>query len=353
MRVLALTRFDRLGAGSRVRFFQYFHYLHAVGIKVDAAPFLDDGYLQDLYAGRPRRLGSILAAYARRLAQMVKSGSYDVLWIEKEIVPWIPAWAEAMLLRANIPYIVDYDDAIFHRYDMHKWRLVRVVLGRKIDAVIRGAALVVVGNEYLAERARRAGARRVALVPSVVDLERYPTAPSDDNRVFTVGWIGSPSTARYLQLVVPALRAVCGCEQGRLVVVGSGPLRMEGVPLEVRLWKEETEAREIHGFDVGIMPLEDGPWERGKCGYKLIQYMACGLPVVASPVGANKTIVEHGVDGFLATSAWEWAEALRVLRGDPVLRRKMGDAGRAKVETRYCLQVTAPQMATLLASVAG
>jgi glycosyltransferase involved in cell wall biosynthesis len=134
-------------------------------------------------------------------------------------------------------------------------------------------------------------------------------------------------------------------------LVGSGPVELPGVPVDVIAWSEVTEVDEIRGFDVGIMPLSDEPWERGKCGFKLIQYMACCLPVVASPVGVNTTIVEHGFNGFLATSAEEWAQALCTLAADSALRHRMGQAGRAKVDRGYSLQISALRLTALLQEV--
>jgi glycosyltransferase involved in cell wall biosynthesis len=137
-----------------------------------------------------------------------------------------------------------------------------------------------------------------------------------------------------------------------VVAIGDPRLRMDGVPLEAVEWSDETEIDEMLRFDVGIMPLLDSPWERGKCGHKLIQYMGCSRAVVASPVGINRQIVEDGVNGFLASDLSGWVDALARLRSDEPLRRSMGAAGREKVEKLYCLQVTAPRLAGLLEEIA-
>jgi glycosyltransferase involved in cell wall biosynthesis len=138
-----------------------------------------------------------------------------------------------------------------------------------------------------------------------------------------------------------------------MIMVGAGDANMKRSFCEVKPWSEVSEVTDLQRFDAGIMPLPDDPWKRGKCGYKLIQYMACGIPVVASPVGVNKEIVDHGVNGFLAETTTEWIEALRILRDNPDLRRRMGAAGRRKVEQRYCLQVTAPRLHKLILSLVG
>ena len=351
MKVLLLSRYGRLGASSRVRCYQYLRALREWGIDVTPAPLLGDEYVADLYAGRRAPLLRILSAYSRRAWHVVRSSRFDLLWIEYELLPWLPAWAEAVLATFNIPYVVDYDDAIFHRYELHHNPLIRATLSNKIDEIMRQAALVTVGNEYLANRAHRAGARRIEFLPTVVDLSRYKYAGEPVNTIYTVGWIGSPITSPYLDLVRPALAEVCKHGGGQVILVGSRDVTFDGVRTLVRPWAEETEVAEIQHFDVGIMPLPDKPWERGKCGYKLIQYMGCGRPVVASPVGANKQIVEHGVNGFLAITTSEWIDALSMLR-DASLRRRMGQAGRAKVERDYSLQVTAPRLAAMLHSLA-
>jgi len=251
------------------------------------------------------------------------------------------------------PYIVDYDDAIFHNYDRSGNPLVRTLLGKKIDVVMREADAVVAGNEYLASRAREAGASRVEIVPTVVDLGKYPHVPPSEDGPFTIGWIGSPTTAQYVEEIAPALRDVCGERDARVVLIGSGDVDLPGVPHEIREWSEKTEVDDIAEFDVGIMPLMDTPWERGKCGFKLIQYMACGKPVVASPVGVNTEIAEKYMNGLHAESLEEWTEGLLQLCDDWELAQQIGDRGRERVEKEYCLTATEPKWTQVLQEVAG
>lgn len=348
MRVLLLTRYGRLGASSRLRAYQYLPYLRSKGFEITQMPLLGDYYQGDLYAGHSRRWARIAWAYLERLLVLARSRAFDLLWIEYELFPWFPATAERLLARARIPFLVDYDDPVYHRYDLHPSRFVRLLLGNKIDAVMRRASVVTVGNDYLSERARGAGARRVEYLPTVVDLERYQTNPPPDGRTFTIGWVGSPSTAKYLAPLAPVLASFCRTRGARLVVVGPREVSLDQVPVELKPWSEATEVEDILGFDVGIMPLPDNPWERGKCGYKLIQYMACARPVIASPIGANRQIVEHGINGFLATTEEDWRSTLDILYDAPELRARLGRAGRQKVETSYCTRVTAPRLATLL-----
>jgi len=327
--------------------------MKAHGIDVDVAPLLEDDYLEKLYAGRRKDLREILCAYIRRLGLLIKSNSFDLLWVEKEILPWFPAWAEAILDHLGIPYIVDYDDAIFHRYDMHPKAIIRSLLGTKINTVMSRAALVIVGNKYLADRARKAGARRVEYLPTVIDLDRYRTETHSKSLDYKIGWIGSPTTAKYLYPMHPTFVEVCRDSGTRLVLVGSGQVDLVDVPTETRPWSEYTEVADIQSFDVGIAPMTDEPWSRGKCGYKLIQYMACARPVVASPVGVAPKIIENGISGFLATTTKEWVNAICVLRRNYKLAERMGKAGRIKVERQYCMQVTAPLLVSLMREAAN
>ena len=352
MRILLLTRYERLGSSSRVRFYQYLPYLKAQGVEVITAPFFRDEYVRNLYEGQRTSIKTVLAAYLRRLSSLLRSSAFDLLWVEKELFPWTPAWFEILLNTLKIPYVVDYDDAVFHRYDMHSSRLVRVLLGRKIDRVMQHARLVIAGNGYLAERARQAGAPRVEYLPSVVDVNRYSLTNSTNHPFFRIGWIGSPVTAPYLDEVREAIGKLSQETPVTLTLIGAGHIRdFAETPTETLPWSETVELEMSLRFDVGIMPLVDGPFERGKCGYKLIQYMASGLPVIASPVGVNQQIVEPGMNGYLAESSAHWLDALRELGNKKEKRILMGQAGRRKAEQLYNLQGTAPRLLNLLSGL--
>lgn len=350
LNVLLLCRYGPMAASTRHRCLQYLPYLADHGFDVRVETLLDDRYLRSLYAQQRLSKLPIARSYARRMRLLRNADRYDLIWTHIEAFPWLPGWLESSLLPEGVPYVVDYDDAMFHRYDRHRSPIVRRVLGEKIDRVMREAALVVAGNRYIADRADRAGAKRVEILPTVVDLDRYPPAPAAPGGGFTIGWIGSPASAYNLQLARPALEAFCRRRAARVVAVGSGELELGEVPLEVKPWSEATEVAEIRRFDVGIMPLIDSPFERGKNGFKLIQYMACARPVIGSPVGVNREIITDGENGFQATTEEEWVRALDALEGDEPLRRRQGEAGRRLVETRYSLAAAAPKLAELLRS---
>lgn len=347
--VLLLSRHERLGASSRVRSYQFLPALAAAGIEVEVCPMFDDEYLRARHASS-WPIGRVLGSYARRIRDVIAHRREPVVWLEYEILPWVPYSFERMLLDSGRALVIDYDDAIFHRYDCHPSWIVRALLRRKINLLMRAATVVIVGNQYLATRARAADAQRVELLPSVIDLAQYrQKAPCDQRRGFTVGWIGSPPySTRYLRSLEPVLRELSDVPGLSLANVGGTAWHPEGIAVENRPWTEDTEVQEMLRFDVGVMPLPDEPWERGKCGFKLVQYMGCALPVVASPVSANAEIVEHGRTGFLAATTKEWSDALRTLAADPELRARMGAAGLERCRSHYSLSVVAPRLVDIL-----
>ena len=352
MKVIALTRYDRLGASSRMRFMQYYQMLAQKGVDVSMHPLFSDDYVRSLQLGK-RNMWAVALAYLQRVALLLRLPSNALLWVEKDALPWLPAWLETLLLRRSGAYVLDYDDAVFHTYDEHKSQIVQRLLGKKHAALMRQAALVVAGNSYIANYAKQHGAKWVEIIPTVIDLARYTVTPttkknSSQARLPVVGWIGQRATAHFLLTIKPVIEKLAKEGKASFHAVGIHPNELN-LPMTGVKWTEESEVDSICQFDIGIMPLEDGPFERGKCGYKLIQYMACGIPVVASPVGVNTSIVEHGVNGFLASSTAEWESALGQLAENHTLRQQMGNAGRHKVEQQFCLQVTAPHLAKLLA----
>lgn len=356
LRVLMAARYGRLGASSRLRLLQYAEPLAALGIESSVRPFLSDGYVRALYTGRSR-LPSVIAAYFRALGLSASVRRHDVVWIEKELLPFLPAWVERAVLGAGKPYILDFDDAWFLRYDnaaqgAAAGRLPRALLSGKFSALLKGAACTIVANETLRDWAIGAGARNVLLLPTVVDLAHYPLTPEPAAPPFIVGWIGTPVTAPYLARLAGPLRALAAEAQLELRVIGAPDFTIEGVSCRHIEWNEASEAAELAGCHVGVMPLPDDPWTRGKAGYKLIQFMAAGRPVVGSPVGANSVIVQDGTTGFLADDEAAWTDRLRRLRDDAALRHRMGRAARTHVAAHYALDATTPRLAAALRAAA-
>ena len=349
MKLLVLSRYNRLGASSRLRMFQYIPWLESVGFEISVAPLFSDEYVLGLQKSK-RHILEVVRAYYTRVKNLLVSRKYDLFWIEKEIFPWLPVQFELALLGSSVPYVLDYDDAVFHYYDLHRNPIVKSVLGSKHQTLMCGAALIITGNNYIADYAQRAGAKCIEVIPTVIDLDRYPARKQfhnqDQSETPIVGWIGQRSTVSNLLMYKNIFKNFSTEGKAKFCSIGIDA-QLFGLPMKSIPWSEHSEVEDISSFDIGIMPLVDKPFERGKCGYKLIQYMASGLPVVASPVGVNCQIVDHGVNGFLAKTPEEWENALDILLADEDLRQRMGMAGRLQVEQKYCVQVTAPKLIDL------
>lgn len=347
--ILLLPRYTATGPSSRLRMGQFVPMLEAAGATVRSEPFFDDAYLAGFFGSGRQSRAAALRGYAQRM-RLLAGVRADMAWVERELFPFLPGDFEGMLKWRRIPYVVDMDDAVFHRYDAHGSAVVRGVLGRKLVPLLRGSAAATMGNPYLADYARRHGAARVEDVPTVVDPARYPLLPPPAGERLRLGWIGTPANARYLAVVVEALRRLGPAVPVTLVTIGAPELPGLPVPQEAHRWSEDSEGPLLAGIDVGVMPLVDDQFERGKCGYKLIQYMAAGRAVIGSPVGVNVDIVTPEV-GLLARSVEEWMDAIRTLAENPEQRAAMGRAGRARVEQHYARNVVGAKLIGLFKEI--
>lgn len=351
MKVLYLTKYSRKGASSRLRSYQYFPFLEDAGISVVVRPLFKDVYLEKLYSGQKPIL-SLFLAYLQRFFVLFTVFKYDKIVIEKELFPYFPAFFEFLLSFFGVSYIVDYDDAIFHNYDLSSNALIRFFLKNKINSVMKCAATVVVGNDYLAAKAIAANSKKVIVIPTVIDISRYTSFVKTERPPQVIGWIGSPSTFKYVKPLFPVFEALFKKYPIEVHIVGAKEDVSVSFPIRFVDWTEESEVASICNFDIGIMPLVDSQWEKGKCAYKLIQYMACGIPVVASPVGMNTTVVHPGENGFLAASPKEWTESLEETLMDRSKCYTFGACGRQLIEKGYTLQKNAPKWISLIKNTA-
>lgn len=348
-KIFFLTKYARNGASSRYRSFQYLPIIGKHGMEFDLSTLFNEEYLIKKYKNKRAPFFLTLRLIIRRISSILRASNYSVVVIEYELIPFFPAIFEWLLRFRGCKLIVDYDDAIFHRYDVHKFLIVRIFLKNKIHSVMRSANIVVVGNKYLADYANSAGSKQVELIPTVVDLSKYPVIKSNfQSNVFNIGWIGSPSTTKYIYSIAPALAQMCKNDNVVVTLIGAESIELPGVSLRIIPWSQKTEFEWLSSFDVGIMPLPDEPWARGKCGFKLIQYMASGLPVIASSIGVNKEIIDDGVNGFLSDSNEQWIDAFEKLYKNEDMRAKMGAVGRKLIESKYCTNVTGVKIVDLL-----
>lgn len=353
LKISFYSKYGRLGASSRIRFMQFLPKLNSF-YQIQVHSLLSDEYVTNLYAGIPQSKLGILFAYSKRAFQLMTDRS-DVLIIEKELFPYFPYWFEKIFLSKK-KYIVDIDDAVFHNYDLNVSSLKKFLLGTKFKNLFKSSFAVLAGSPYLKEVADSSGAHNVIYFPTVIDGERYfkaiTNSPITDQVV--IGWIGSGSTDKYLELIrLPLAKAakIISCKLVLRIIGSTKPLQIDGVKIIHTPWLEDSEVSAIEKIDIGIMPLENTLWERGKCAYKLIQYMACGKPVLASAVGANNVVVDHGINGFLCSTEQEWCDAFVTLVNNSELRSKFGNSGMNKVAQHYTVDVNIKILQNLLSNV--
>jgi glycosyltransferase involved in cell wall biosynthesis len=337
------ARYTALGASTRQRIAQFLPGLQQAGFKTTVQSLLGDEHMDRLLRGKKANAATALSAYWRRLKFLWGAGGANLAVIHTELWPYLPALAERIIEVRYPKYVVDYDDAWFVFYRN------RLFLRNKLDRLMARAAAVTVGSAYLAAYAKQFS-RRVEIFPTTVDTDVYGLKKDiEDSGALVIGWMGSAATAPQLKRIERVFALLARERKFTLRCIGAGDKfsLSTNITWEKRVWSQQTEVAEIQRFDIGINPLEDDSFNRGKCGYKMVQYMACGVPVVASPVGANCDIVQNGIQGLHATTIEEWVEALRRLMDDRELRLRLGKAGRQQAVEKYSLQTVLPRMVSL------
>jgi len=348
--ILVLTKYGDLAATTRQRFLQYQEELESNGIRLIIEPLLNNEYLQNKFKGFRIKKLVIMRSYLRRLKLLILKKDFDAIWVQYELFPYLPSMFEKLISLPGKPVLSDFDDAIFHQYDDHSSLLFRTILKKKLDPLLKRSNLTICGNDYLQNWAKN-HCSNTYVVPTVVDTTKYIHLKKKISKQIVIGWIGSPSTWNYVQKIKKPLNQILKTHNVTTLVVGSGNQNTPDNLFKFVDWSLESEISLIQSMDIGIMPLTEDLWSQGKCGYKLIQYMACGLPVIASPVGVNKKLVKNGVNGFLANSEEEWIEFLDLLIRDPELRSKMGAEGRKIVEKFYSLEVHGPRVSSIIGNL--
>lgn len=359
IRVLALSPIPIEGAGCRFRIAQFVPYLRDHGFDVTISPFYSREYFSFVY--RPghfvKKFVGAIPLLWRRLRELRHIRDYDMVFLYREAIPIGPPLIERAVARRGVPIVYDFDDAIFlPNVSAANQRLSFLKAPARIAELIGLSTRVVAGNDFLAAYARRHNPA-VTVIPTAVDTDYFVprAAPRSSEAPLVVGWIGSPTTFPYLKTLAPVLREVAHTHAFTLRVSGAGePVAFPGVTVEALPWSVADEVRLFNTCDIGVYPLHDDDWSRGKCGFKAIQCMACGVPVVAQAVGVNREIIRDGENGFLASTPDEWVAKLGRLLTDPALRQRFAHAGRATVEERYSLRVVAPRLeAVMRQAIAG
>jgi glycosyltransferase involved in cell wall biosynthesis len=341
MNILALTKYSYEGPSSRYRFYNYKKCFEKKGINMTIKPFFSKSYFTS--RNKIEKLFIVLKSYIYRFLILINllifKRKYKLILIEYELFPYFPAIFEYLLKKRGIKYIVDYDDAIFHKYDISNNKIINFLLEDKIAKVIQNASYVIACNQYLENYIKKYNTNILRL-PTVVLLDKYIQQMENfnkDKNSFVIGWIGSKTTSIYILEILPSIKKIItkypniefnliGFDKNLLLTQEIKSHNINIIP-----WREENEIENILNFDIGIMPLHNDPWSRGKCGFKLIQYMSCKKPVIASPVGINCSLVENNKNGFLVENLDEWFNAFEKLCLDKNLRVKMAENNFKKV----------------------
>lgn len=337
--------------GQRFRLEQWLRLLPPEAADVTTLTLFQDPAYRRLHrrGGTLHKAVDNLAALGRRALQVVAAQRADVVYLYREAYLLGPAFFEPFLER-RVPVVFDFDDAIWLLDTSEANARVAGLLKvpSKVESIIAGAAATIVGNEYLASYARQFS-DQVHVIPTTVDTEQYRPVPGATRDLVRIGWSGSPGTSKYLRTIERPLRRALADLPVELVVIGDPAFNLPGADrVRVVPWHPSTEVRDVGSFDIGLMPLPDDEWTRGKCGFKALLYMALGVAPVVSPVGVNTQIVTDGQDGLWARTEDDWYEAIARLCRDADLRRRLAATGRTTVVERYSGQIWAPRFLEVL-----
>lgn len=356
LRILCLGTYPVESAAARYRVLQYFPHLRAHGIEPQFSSFFDSAFFRRFYEPRHKARKALrLMGYAlRRLELLRRAAQYDVVLVHREAALIGPPLIEKQMAgRLGKPLVFDFDDAIHISYVSPVYGRVAslVKYPQKTPQTIALSRAVIAGNRHLEEYARGYNAN-VTVIPTVLDANIVqPVKKSGGSLV--LGWMGTHSTLPYLETLFPVLQNLARRHDFVLRVVGGGrEVQIEGVTVDNRPWRMESETSDLQGFDIGLYPILEDEWSLGKSGFKAIQYMTVGIPAVCSPVGATCDIITPDEQGFLPRNGDEWETALTRLLSDADLRRQMGAAGRERAESWYCLDQQAPRLRAVLENAA-
>lgn len=339
MRLVYYSRYSTLGPSSRYRVFQFEKLYRAAGVDLQVQELFDDQYFDILRSSWStiRKPSYIASRYSKRCGFAKSLQSANLVVIEHQLFPYAPNAFEKRYLPSR--YVLEYDDAIYLKHP------------RKMPYLMQRSMAVIAGNEELAEYARKFSAD-VHVVPTVLDTGVFAPSPKSESAKIRIGWSGLEYNFRYLQSLSPVFRKLLERLPVEIVILSGSPPAHFDFPFRFEKWNAQKEAQQINEFDIGVMPLADDAWSRGKCGMKLLQFMALELPSVSSPVGVNRQILQDGVNGFLADSPRAWEERLVQLVQEEGLRRRLGREARKTVEQDFSMQSWFPKILALQAQYA-
>ncbi len=348
IQLLFLPKYTAAGASSRYRMYQYLPFLENENCRCVISQLFSDEYIKQFNDGTKPNFFKLFLAYLQRLFVLFSVRKYDLIIIQYELFPYIPFKIEYWLKKMGINYLIDFDDAVFHNYDSLKPKFIIPWYKSKFKKAIENANWVVTGSPYLTTFCEQYS-NKVVEIPTVVNLSNYPLIETD-NSEFIIGWIGSKSTSKYIVDILPALKEFSQNHQCKVHLIGFDKQIniVEKLSNAILIeWNSNTEAEEISKFTVGIMPLRDNNWENGKCGFKLIQYMACGKPTISTPLLANKKI-DRNETSLFADTQQQWIEALNQVLSNEEKYKNIGIENRKIIASEYSITANFPKLLKLI-----
>jgi len=355
MKILFIEPYPTEGPSSRYRVEQYIPYLKNNGIKCTVRPFISSKFFKIIYQKgyHLKKIFFFFQSSTRRFFDLFTAMHCDIIFIHLEAFPFGPSVFEWILKKSGKKIIYDLDDAIYLGITSPINRFLKLLkYPSKVMKILTISNHIITCNEFLADFARKYN-KNVTAIHTSVDTDRFVPKirdANDANQDITIGWIGSHTTAPYLEELKNVFHQLSLKYKFNLKIIGAGKhnLKIPGINVINMDWQLENEIEEFQSLDIGVYPLPENKWTLGKTGFKTIQYMSVGIPCVVSNVGSNKNIVEDGVNGYLANTKEEWIEKLSKLIEDPELRKRMGLAGRKTVIEKYSVKVNAPKLLEIL-----
>jgi len=356
IRLIALSAYPYETASTRYRIAQYIPLLGEKHVATDLMSFLTNDEQKLLYKKNRTllKIFTLLIACFRLLSKLPRIADYDVVFISREIVNFGPPIIEAIIINIfKKPVILDIDDALWVSYNSPVvGRLTQFIKSKsKISYLIKRSSHVIVCNNYLDNYARVLN-DNVTIIPTVVDPLKYHQVRQTlkyDTLTTTIGWIGSHSTAQYLEIIYDVLTELSSKYNFQFKIIGAGrDIKIRGVNVINLDWSETEEISELSTFDIGVYPIYDNPWSYGKCALKAIQYQAAGVACIASPVGMTNQVITHRVNGLLADTSEQWYQYLKLLITDKEYRSKLEQNGLENVLRNYSVQAHLPNLLDII-----
>lgn len=335
--------------GQRLKFEQYYSNWRENGFDLEISPFISERTQNILYkkGHLAEKIWGTIGGYARRIRDIFRMPGYDIVYIFLWATPFGPPATEWLIRKLAKKLIYDIDDLVYIIKTSKYNKFIKPLKSpTKINFLIRSSDHVLVSTDELVAYSKKLN-KNLSLIPATIDVKKYPYPIEHEADIVVIGWSGSQTTSKYLHLIDGVLRHISRKYPVKIMIMGDDDFVLDGVDIELLHWTAETEIANIQKFDIGLHPLPDEQWAYGKSGGKLVQYMAGGLPIVATAIAPNYKVIKEGYNGFLVKEEHEWIEKLELLIKDKQLRIQMGRNSRKFAEEHSSVEANAHKYLTV------